>query len=445
MPAVTTTPITTPHDRLVVTDLEVVTVTPTSVVISWITRAPYRLRGVPAPFPSDTRLELGSPDAPLALVHDDPEPRAFHVVEVRGLEPGRTYRFRATSNGRPASPGLRPTSRPGTDERRSEFTTLVPPPGRYLTTVALVNDIHIGERRQGIVLGALPTSVQPGGSQSGYAELMFAAALSDLRDRYGSPLLMVNGDLTYDNAPEQVRRARTMLDAYGTQRSDWVATRGNHDHPRRHADPFGEAFIGYQQAQKVSEASGLRVLAMDSTRGSGGGWMLPGQYEQIMAELTADPERPTIACTHHPVTTDAGRSSVAGPQFMLRAADRLRLQTLEGDAPGVFLHHAGHTHRMRRDRGDLPGSRTQYVENAACAAYPGGYAVVHLYQGGYILNFWRSTCPDALDWLYRSRWQMLGIGPHFMLGSTADRNHVVTCDLSGLVPSGREQPAELRV
>jgi len=431
--------------RLVVTDLEVSTVTPTSVVISWITRAPYRLHGVPAPLPSDTRLELGPPGEPFVLVHDDPTPRAFHVVEIKGLEPGRTYRFRATSNGRQAGPGLRPATRRGTNERNGEFTTLLPPSGRYLTTIALANDIHIGERRQGIVLGALPTSVRPEDTQSDYAELMFAAALCDLQDRYASPLLVVNGDLTYDNTSEQVRRAREMLDEYGAQRVDWVATRGNHDHPRRDADPFGEAFVGYQETQKVCEASGLRILAMDSTHGSGGGWILPDQYDQIMAELQADPDRPTIACTHHPVTTDAAWSSVSGPQFMLRGADRLRLQILENNAPGVFLHHAGHTHRMRRDRADLFTSQTNYIENAACAAYPGGYAVVHLYEGGYILNFWRPAYPDALDWLYRSRWQMLGIGPHFMLGTTADRNHVVHCDLSGLQPSEREQPTELLV
>ena len=99
---------------------------------------------------------------------------------------------------------------------------------------------------------------------------------------------------------------------------------------------------------------------------------------------------------------------------------------------------------MRRDRADLPWAHTQYLENAACAAYPGGFSLLHLYTGGYLLNFWRPSDPDAHDWLYRSRWQVMGLGAHLMLGRTEDRNHVVEFDLSGLVPAQRQVPAELR-
>ncbi|MGL5247995.1 MAG: metallophosphoesterase, partial [Brooklawnia sp.] len=70
--------------------------------------------------------------------------------------------------------------------------------------------------------------------------------------------------------------------------------------------------------------------------------------------------------------------------------------------------------------------------------------LLHLYTGGYLLNFWRPSDPDVHDWLYRSRWQVMGLGAHLMLGSTEDRNHVVEFDLSGLVPAQRQVPAELR-
>lgn len=430
--------------RLVVSDLEVITITPTSAVITWITRTPLLGTTMPRPVTTGTELELGPVGGPLRLVHDDPSPRAFHVVEVTGLEPGRRYAFRATSDGRPARAGLRPTQRPGSCEQTGEFTTLTPPPGDYLTTIAIANDIHIGEARQGIVLGPLPTSVRPRPEQIDYPQVMASRTLADLATKWDHPLLVVNGDLTYANLPAEVSSAHQLLAGYGEQGRDWVATRGNHDHPHPDRDPFAEQFIGYQQTQTLTEASGLRVLAMDSTRGSGGGWITEPQYEQIMTALTADPGRPTLACTHHPVTNEAAWSAISGPQFMLRARDRLRLQLLERQSPGVFLHVAGHTHRMRRDRADLPGAHTQYLETAACAAYPGGFTLLHLYTGGYLVNFWRPSDPDVLDWLFRSRWQVLGLGAHLMLGSTDDRNHVVHRDLSGLQPTGRRQPAELR-
>lgn len=431
--------------RLVVTDLEVITVTPTSAVISWITRAPWRGGGVPRPISADSELWLGPADGRLVKVHEDATPRAFHSVQVDGLEPGRRYRFRAGSAGQWAHAGLRPTRRPDSPERSGEFTTLVPPSGRYLTTIALVNDIHIGERRQGIVLGGLPTSVRPMPDAADYPQIMFSRSLADLTQRLDRPFVLANGDLSYANLDDEVGLARRLLDGYGECGRDWIATRGNHDHPRQVDDPFGQAFIGYQQAQTVHEPSGLRVIAMDSTRGSGGGWIVAEQYQQVMAELESDRDRPTLMATHHPVTNEAAWSAVSGPQFMLRARDRLRLQLLQRQSPGVFLHVAGHTHRMRRDRADLPGAHTRYLETAACAAYPGGYTLLHLYQGGYLVNFWRPTDTDALDWLFRSRWQAMGLGAHLMLGATADRNHVVDVDLSGLVPSGRRAPAELRV
>ncbi len=430
---------------MIVTDLEVITVTPTSAVISWITRASRRGAGVPMPVTAGTELAIGPLNGALHMVHDDATPRAFHVVEVTGLEPGRSYRFKASSNGQQAQAALLPTRRAGSSERVGEFTTLVPPPGDYLTSIALTNDIHIGEQRQGIVLGPLPTSVRPSPGQVDYPRVMFSRTLADLATRHGRPTLLVNGDLTYANLPDEVSLARELLDGYGIQRSTWVATRGNHDHPRRDDDPFGDAFVGYQQSQVMTEASGLRILAIDSTRGSGGGWIMGEQYSQIMSELQTDPHRPTLAAAHHPTTNEAARSSISGPQFMLRARDRLRLQLIQRQTPGVFLHVAGHTHRMRRGRADLLNAHTEYLENAACAAYPGGFSLLHLYSGGYLVNFWRPSDPDALDWLFRSRWQALGVGAHLMLGSTDDRNHVVHADLSGLQRTNRAVPIELRV
>lgn len=428
------------------TDLELLTVTPTSAVISWITRGHRFGAGLPRPIPTSTQLWLGSGDGPLTLVHDDLTPRAFHQVEVTGLEPGREYRFRASSEGVQATPALAATTRLSSPERTGRFVTLTPPPGRYLTTIALANDVHIGETRQGIVLGPLPTSVAPTSSQGQYPQTLFTHMLDDLSRLHGHPFLVLGGDITYGGTDTQTTDARRLADGYGDQATDWLAVRGNHDRPLRTGeDPFGERFVAYQQMTRSALPSGLRILGVDTTRGGGGGWVLPEQFEAIRSFLQEDPSRPTLVTSHHPVTRDAALSSPAGPQFMLRRRDQVELQRLEREAEGVFLHHTGHTHRMRRGKADVQGAHAEYFENAACAAYPAGYALLHLYTGGYLLNFWRTSGAEALAWDFRSRWQVMGLAVQFMLGSTNDRNHVVLKDLSGLKAVPGEVPSELRV
>lgn len=434
------------HKPFLATDLEVLTVTPTSAVISWITRAPRHGLVVPRAVPTDTQLWLGDPQGELTLVHDDPTPRAFHQVSVTGLEPGREYSFRARSYGVQPLPGLYTTNRHTSPERVHSFVTLTPPPGRYLTTIALANDMHLGEKRQGIVLGPLPTSVAPGRGQAGYPEMMFTAMLDELRAVHGHPFLVLGGDITYGGTESQVTLAHRLLEGYGTSDNDWLAVRGNHDRPLRSGDdPFGESFVAYQHMCANQTPEGLRILGIDTTRGGGGGWILPPQFDDIRSCLADEPDRPTLVTSHHPVTHDAAFTSPSGPQFMLRWRDRIAIQRVERAAHGVFLHHTGHTHRMRRGKADVQGAHTEYFENAACAAYPGGYTLLHLYEGGYLRNFWRIPTTAAQDWLFRSRWQVMGLMPQLTMGTTNDRNHVVLKDLSGLRATGRPVPRELRV
>lgn len=428
------------------TDLEVLTVTPTSAVVSWITRRIRRGRLVPEPFPTDARVWLGNSRRSLRLVHEDARPTAFHQVRITGLEPGREYHFRAMSGNQQPTPGMAITNRRHSPERTHRFMTLTPPPGRYLETIVLANDSHLGERRQGIVLGPLPTSVKPGPGQKDYAQAMFTAMLDELGTHRGRPFLVLGGDVTAKGTREQVACARGLLDAYGARDEAWLAVRGNHDRPLRDGtDPFAEYFTDYQTMSTTTTASGLRVIGLDTTRGGGGGWIMPDQMSEFRATLAADPDWPTLVTAHHPVTNDAAMSSPSGPQFMLRLRDRIELQHAERRARGIFLHHAGHTHRMRRDRADVQGAGAEYLEVAACSSYPAGYALLHLYEGGYIVNFWRIGGDDAAAWQMRSRWQAMGLGPLFTVGSTNDRSHVVLRDLSGLRPSGMAVPPELRV
>jgi len=438
-------------NAMVATDLEVVTITPTSVILTWTTLAPDA-GGHPVPVDAGTQVRLAPADAPAPAraCYDDTARTPYHYAEITGLEPGRAYRFEAWSDGVRAAAGPTVvTHLPAGPECTGRFTTLARPPGRLLRTLALSNDLHFGELTAGLILAGQPPGVQQEPGLPPYPEVMLTAALGDLRlpDR-GADHLLVAGDLTAEATPDQTSSVRAHLDSWGVRERDWFAVRGNHDRPHvgpeyagcpvvadaAHHDCWGESF-GPRGQLTEHRLGGLRVLGLDTTAlDTSGGAIDPAQFDHLRTLLRADPERPTLVFGHHPVTRDSARSNIDGPDFVLNSADSMTLQALYQSTPGVFLHHAGHTHRNRRSAPDIP-LNVEFLEVGAVKEYPGGYTLLRLYEGGYTANFYKTRTPDARRWSNRSRAEYLGLLPDYSLGTTQDRNHAVLRDLSGLAPS----------
>ncbi|MFF2552367.1 metallophosphoesterase [Nocardia sp. NPDC058058] len=430
---------------VIATDLEVVTITAESAIFTWTTLG-LNANGDPVPVETDAEVWLGPADGTgLRQVFADPEPTAYHYAEITGLEPGRRYRFEARSLGVTAAPALNVATRlPNTPEASGEFGTPIPPPGRLLRTIALCNDVHYGEEISGLIAAGLPPGVRQDPGLAPYPEVMLAAILDDLhRPDRAADHLVIAGDLTAEATAEQVRGVDRALAKWGVAGQDWFACRGNHDRPHLggdyagcapyadHFDCWGESF-GPRQRLGEYEVGELRLLALDTTEldGSGGSIDRP-QLDRLREVLLADPDRPTLVFSHHPVTAESGWTNIAGPGFVLNSANSAELQSLYRSAPGVFLHHSGHTHRNRRTRPDFP-IPVEFLEVAAAKEYPGGYSLLRLYEGGYTVNFYKTRTAGARRWSARSRGEYFGLLPEYTLGSTADRNHTVPRDLSGL-------------
>ena len=69
---------------------------------------------------------------------------------------------------------------------------------------------------------------------------------------------------------------------------------------------------------------------------------------------------------------------------------------------------------------------------AAVKEYPGGYGLLRMYEGGYMVNFYKTRTPAAKRWSATTRAEYFGLLPDYTLGTCADRNHVVLRDFSGL-------------
>lgn len=328
------------------------------------------------------------------------------------------------------------------------FTTLTPPPGRFLFSIALSNDLHIGETSAGIITGSFPPNFQQDPGLPPYPEVMLSALLGDLKrpDR-GADHLLVAGDLTAEAKPLDVARCRQLLDGWGALNRDYFVVRGNHDRPHvgpdyagcnaepdatDHHDCWGDIFPFRRQTLSTHEVGGMRIIGLDTTMlDKSGGTLDDSQLSDLAAELRRDKDRPTLLFGHHPVTYEAAVTTAAGPAFDLDQTKARELESLYLKTPGIFFHHSGHTHRNKRTFMQESQS-VEFLEVGAAKEYPGGYALLKIYTGGYQINFYKTRSDLARQWSQRTRAEYFGIWPHYTLGTIADRNHTVARDLSGL-------------
>jgi len=441
-------------------NLELVTLTETSVVLTWYTGDSGSSDGLGrfAPVPSDTEVLMGTNPGALKQVLHDTTATPYHYAEITGLEPGQTYFYVAQSGGRPATPAPffagNPVGTSGPSTAQSGpfiFTTPQPPPGKFLFSLALCNDLHLGETTAGLITstgGGLPPGFQQLPGRPPYPEVMAAALVADAKARKVDVLLAA-GDLTSEAEPDDVAKAKQFLEKFGKLDRDWFVARGNHDRPHtgdawkscsttdRGSDCFRDAFYPGQPGWFSTDVHGLRLLGLDTydKAGNGGdnGGISAAQWDFVTRELAREKDRPTLVFGHHPVGLEANATSAPPVTFGLDLQQGQRLEALYAGSPGVFLHQAGHTHRNRR----VVSGGVAFQEVSAVKEYPGGFTLLRVHEGGYAMNFYKTRSPLAREWSERTRQEYFGGYPYYTSGTIGDRNSRVVRDFSGLRRSAR--------
>lgn len=444
-------------------NLELVTVSDTEAVITWFTGDPTNLDvfGRPAPVAAPGRVLIGtSPDVRTWQAVGTHGPTPYHYVEVRGLTPGATYYWRAESGGVPAVPTVISRTDPLGGSAPPVFTTLVPPAGREIGRVAWLNDLHFGEQTAGLAYsnGALPGGGLPPGfpvdPKDPYWRFMGKGAVTEARAR-GCSLLLANGDLSNESEPAALADCRSTLDAFGRlggtelvrpgDAPRYFVTRGNHDrwhdgavHDHCETKPGGlyDCFDdGFRQGfdkgtQHFSVAIGddkarYRFVGLDSNDGATTGVLRKGEMDYLAGELAKGDA--TIPLFHHPASATAALSNQALVAGGLDTRDALAFRQLLGKHSNTAGVYAGHTHRNNLTRNSETG-QVPYFEGGAVKEYPGGYTVVRLFEHGYMVNFYKTSTPEARAWSERSRGEYLGLAPSYQLGALAERNWTYTVD-----------------
>jgi 3',5'-cyclic-AMP phosphodiesterase len=448
------------NDAVSPVNLELVTLTEHRAIITWYTGYTGTDDGLGRmePAPADGVVAWGTDPQRLNRLsggrsHDTP----YHYVQLTGLEPGRTYYYQARSNGILASPTpftLIGGNAVGTSDfgltsgGPYSFTVPEPPPGRFLFSIALCNDLHMGETTAGLLGGSNIVGIQQVPGLPPYPEVMLKSLVHDA-SALGAAFLLAAGDITAEAAPVDLNRAGKLLGRFGKYRRDYFVTRGNHD--RAHSgeeyaacrigqwqgnDCFHDHFFpGDQPTYFSRELRGLRVIGLDTYdkpgRGNDAGALSVEQLAWFRAELAKEREQPTIVFGHHPLVVE-GSPFPTSAGSALEAAQAATILDDYSQTPGLLLHHAGHTHRNKHTISGV-APRVTIQEIGAGKEYPGGFSLLRLYTGGFALNFYKTRSRLARAWSERSRQEVLGLWPQFALGSSvSDRNTMVVRDLSGL-------------
>ncbi|HEV7526478.1 MAG TPA: metallophosphoesterase [Acidimicrobiia bacterium] len=319
-----------------------------------------------------------------------------HFARVVGLDSDTTYPL-TVAGAEPSA--LLPT----------EVTTLTPPPGRLLTTIATVNDVHFGETTCGILgtpeeLGPVFTS---GAGAEPYPEVMNRGAI-DAIERLDPDAVLVKGDLT-DRGTEEEYEA--FLRAYSRLGDRMRHVRGNHDAMITETIAATGPF--------TVDLDGVRVAVLDTVRpGTDRGRISRDQLEWL-DDVAADTSRPVLVFGHHH-PWDPGSADRSDTYFGINPDDSEALCAVIARREAIAGYFAGHTHRTRTRR--FASARDVPIVEIACVKdYPGAWAEYRVYEGGYVQLTRRIDAPAALEWTEKTRAMFAGLYRDYALGTVSDR------------------------
>jgi predicted phosphodiesterase len=320
----------------------------------------------------------------------------YHSARVTGLEAGARYELQV--DGVPASDLLPAT-----------VTTLDAPPGRHLTTVATVNDVHFGEVECGLLgtLEEVGPSFRSEPGEDPYPEVMNRGAIGEI-EALDPAAVVVKGDLTNLGSDEEYE---AFLGAYTQLGVRMHHVRGNHD-------AMISAEIAATGPFEV-ELPGVTLAVLDTVRPGHENGRIPEAQFTWLDDLAAASTKPVLVFGHHH-PWDPNSATRSETYFGINPDDSDALCALITRRESIAGYFAGHTHRTRVRR--FPQARNVPVVEIACVKdYPGAWAEYRIHEGGYTQLTRRIAHPDAMAWTEKTRGMFAGLYRDYALGSLADR------------------------
>jgi Icc protein len=298
--------------------------------------------------------------------------------------------------------------------RAATARTLATPPGRALSKIATIGDLHVGD---GWTFGVWPTLRHAGGDDDPIVLRCLRAALAEIA-AWGPDLLVVKGDLTHHGREDEWETVAALLGNAGVPA---IATIGNHDVKRgpvtgrHHIEAAGIELV--VEGVTVRDLPGVRVVVADAT--------IPGRHPgtvrhvgPAIVDAAASAPGATLVTLHHqlhatPVLTH-------WPPGILAPGSTRFLRELGEVNPSTVVT-SGHTHRHRVRRvGPVVVSEVGSVKD-----YPGTWAGYVVHEGGLRQVVRRTADPDVIAWTEETKRALFGAWGWWSPGSLHDRCYSV--------------------
>jgi len=320
----------------------------------------------------------------------------LHSARVTGLEPGTTYSLRVD----------------GADASRllpAEVTTLRPPAGKLLATVATVNDVHFGETECGVIGGENEIGpifhAEPG--EEPYPEVMNGGAI-DAIEGLDPDAVVVKGDLTDKGTDDEYD---AFMRAYSRLGPRMHHVRGNHDAMLSHTIAATGPFS--------VELKGVTLAVLDTVRPGADRGRVPADQLTWLDELAEASTVPILVFGHHH-PWDPSAHERTDDYFGINPDDSEALCAVITRRESIAGYFAGHTHRTRTRH--FPQARNVPITEIACVKdYPGAWAEYRIYDGGYTQLTRRIAAPNAMAWTEKTRNMFAGLYRDYALGHLEDR------------------------
>lgn len=383
---------------LVISYEEIVTLTDTEIVITWVTNKP-----------SDTTITYWEDSEGEKISVTLEENVTCHWCRLTGLQPGTTYHYYISSGGvqgkpLPRSPGI--------------FMTFEPP-GEYLFSFATMNDLQIGTPETfipGLYLRSAIDTAQ--------------WACNDL-DEQSITFTIIKGDITGLGKKEELLVAKRTFDRLDSPYyliPSWLDVAG--EIGTRNDSIFKEVFglnQTYYSFDHEVNGSKFRFICLDSAYNpfpfdlgmisEGSGHIPKEEMDWLEAELEESTKEgiPVFIFLRTPLQPNLSSFMLGLPLTdYSQLVGLLRRHNVWGVFSGSYIHR-NYAHRS-------PLFPYPWVETSSVVESPMGYNIYKVYTEGYIQAFYKINDLPASEKSRLHTW--MGLGDYLLFGTLSDRNFV---------------------